>query len=357
MESIRDKLSQGMEQEANVGQKPSVPLPQERENAKQDLFNTHEQAPPQSLQPPLYPQQQQHQQHQQQLQQQHQRASQPHPGLQSFPIGQSSSNFPFPAAPQSVYECERASIEQNCKNSTTASDVRMNNYTAYTQHKGNQVVSPLVSYTDSKAPAQTQPGAQQLMEQHIRQHIQNAQLQVQQQHELRLQASQQQQISQQPQQNYAQCHQQQPSKPDASMTVVPVDITPAISLPVNPSTVNSLQPTTNTAANAASTVASTTASSVTVSSTQNGVGTTHNGVGTTHNGAGTTQNGVGKSNDKPVVTVTDVNDVDENLNPPKPRPPSPEYDDLDGKEVHEENAHLFRVCICSMNISSHVIFH
>lgn len=42
--------------------------------------------------------------------------------------------------------------------------------------------------------------------------------------------------------------------------------------------------------------------------------------------------------------------IDE-LNPPKPRPPSPEYDDPDRKDVHEDNSHLFRVSAFMENSS------
>ena len=50
------------------------------------------------------------------------------------------------------------------------------------------------------------------------------------------------------------------------------------------------------------------------------------------------------ANKEAELELADVGGEGEQLNPPKPRPPSPEYDDPEGKEVHEDNSHLFRVC-------------
>lgn len=61
----------------------------------------------------------------------------------------------------------------------------------------------------------------------------------------------------------------------------------------------------------------------------------------------TKQEGSQPSEQRPSVTVEDIVEGGEGLNPPKPRPPSPEYDDPEGREVHEDNPHLFRVsCHC-----------
>ena len=54
--------------------------------------------------------------------------------------------------------------------------------------------------------------------------------------------------------------------------------------------------------------------------------------------------GVNNSNKENEAELTAEEEEDnERMNPPKPRPPSPEYDDPEGREVHEENVHLFRV--------------
>lgn len=56
-------------------------------------------------------------------------------------------------------------------------------------------------------------------------------------------------------------------------------------------------------------------------------------------------------------TAADLEDIDEeSLQIPKPRPPSPEFDDPEGREVHEENSHLFRVCMLSCFMLSVYIY-
>lgn len=55
-----------------------------------------------------------------------------------------------------------------------------------------------------------------------------------------------------------------------------------------------------------------------------------------------TANIVPPPGEKPLPS--DLKELEESIQIPKPRPPSPEYDDPDGREVHEENSHLFKVC-------------
>lgn len=49
--------------------------------------------------------------------------------------------------------------------------------------------------------------------------------------------------------------------------------------------------------------------------------------------------------------------LEEGISIPKPRPPSPEYDDPEGKEVQEENSHLFRVSYTSKAVLSFPAIH
>lgn len=46
----------------------------------------------------------------------------------------------------------------------------------------------------------------------------------------------------------------------------------------------------------------------------------------------------------------DVDESDDVMQPPKPQPPSPEYDDLEGHNIHTDNRHLFKVCSCYLVI-------
>lgn len=61
------------------------------------------------------------------------------------------------------------------------------------------------------------------------------------------------------------------------------------------------------------------------------------------------ENSNGVASSAGAITV-DVDESDDVMQPPKPQPPSPEYDDLEGHNIHTDNRHLFKVCSCYLVI-------
>lgn len=141
--------------------------------------------------------------------------------------------------------------------------------------------------------------SQQQMEQHVRQHILNAQLQVQQLQETseQLQVPSEREIQQQQAtQQFQQSNSQQSLRKQSPEILASTPEGQIQEVPAAPAT---------TSASAES---------------------------------------AGSSSDVQMAQSADEVLHGEQLNPPKPRPPSPEYDDPEGKEIHEDNTHLFRVC-------------
>ena len=226
MESIRDKFIHDSKESSllkkDVSQKPMAPLPQDRETAKQDLFNTQSNY--------SHPSQQSQANHQ------------PAQGLlHSLPI---SSNFGQATQPGNLLTSF-----------------------AFGPHLSGLTSTPSQQFTPGMVGPHTDEAAtpQQIMEQRVRQHILNAQLHAQQ--------------SPQNQQGLPQ----------------PMQLSEKSTLS------ESLKPPTPT------------------------------------------QQPEKKSAD--AEREVEMDEQDEELNPPKPRPPSPEYDDMDGREIHEDNTHLFRVSV------------
>lgn len=344
MESLRDKFIQDSQEpklKAGAAQKPLPPLAKERESARQDLFNNTQLKMPQTYNPQttVTPTTLAQFLHNKQLQQHQQSGAMAPDG--SAPAKHQLNGAPVPAADQSFGLSDAPNMRIPFGlNSPFPSNCSNNGMLGQQMQVARPLETPPPSMDTSSAGQQVT--SQQQMEQHVRQHILKAQLQLHNQQQLQQQmpqpptSQQQQPVKQQQravqqqeiQQQQQQLVQQAPSQPQ-QLSHQQMAQQQQFSLQLqqqSPSQQSQQQPTSTFPAQTAPFPAS--GSSNLPTAAASGV-------------AGVTGS---KPKERPDADLLDkLVEGGEKLNPPKPRPPSPEYDDPDCQEVHEDNTHLFKV--------------